>query len=480
MIKDNGIMRRSIAGLAMMTLVVLTGTARAQTHVPIQVDVDHASFAYDGKQDLVEVYLAFEAADLRYQRADVGYHARLPVNISMLKNADAILPGSEPEAVWVDTLALNFMVPDTSAIVSGQHFVHQERTLIAPGVYQLRVVIPGDAGSQRPEVMLQRDVTIPDYSASELVRLSDLMLSTAIEPSKDKSDPFYKNGLVIRPNANQLFGSGLDRVFYYTEAYNLPGALEGEYTLLVYIAEANLPQPLPNLERRTKRSVRSPDVIVGQFDVSALPSGSYFLRVAILNAQNEALAEQSRKFFVYNPDVARKKPAYAGIEFENSAYAKMSEDDLDRSLKHIAIIESKQERQRLDNLKDLDARRRFLMNFWKKRDPNPATSVNEFKEQFYQRVQYANDRYNSSLMKGWETDRGRTLIKYGTPAAIESHVFDRDFVPHEIWEYNNIPGEGQAKFIFADRGGSGIFELIHSTVSGERKLSNWQDELRKQ
>ena len=119
------------------------------------------------------------------------------------------------------------------------------------------------------------------------------------------------------------------------------------------------------------------------------------------------------------------------------------------------------------------------MTFWNKRDPNPATPVNEFKDEFYQRVQYANDRYTTRGMEGWETDRGRILVKYGLPTNIEPHLFDRGVRPHEIWEYNNIPGEGQAQFIFADRNGFGEFELIHSTVAGERRLANWQEELRR-
>jgi hypothetical protein len=48
-----------------------------------------------------------------------------------------------------------------------------------------------------------------------------------------------------------------------------------------------------------------------------------------------------------------------------------------------------------------------------------------------------------------------------------------------VWEYNNIPGEGQAVFVFADQGNFGLFELIHSTVTGERRLANWMEELRR-
>jgi GWxTD domain-containing protein len=286
--------------------------------------------------------------------------------------------------------------------------------------------------------------------------------------------------LQIRPNANQLFGSGLDNLFYYAEAYQLEGIAndQNEYTLLTYVSEANRPQPVGTLEKRDTRTARNPDVLVGSFDLSELPSGSYFLRMALLNADNEAVAEQARKFFVYNPSVERDQPLALENSFETSEYASMTEEEVARSVEHINIIASETEKRRIRRIEDLNEKRRFLMEFWGKRDPTPGQHVNGFKEEFYQRLQYANDRYSNNRSEGWKTDRGRTILKYGMPSAVEPHLYDRDMEPYELWQYNNIPGEGQAIFVFADRNGFGEFELLHSTVSGEPKLPNWQQELR--
>ncbi|NBW94914.1 MAG: hypothetical protein EBR20_11300, partial [Bacteroidetes bacterium] len=54
-----------------------------------------------------------------------------------------------------------------------------------------------------------------------LVGISDVTLASSIEQSPDRDNVFWKNGLLIRPNANQLFGSGLNTLFYYAEVYNL-------------------------------------------------------------------------------------------------------------------------------------------------------------------------------------------------------------------------------------------------------------------
>jgi len=328
---------------------------------------------------------------------------------------------------------------------------------------------------------MRLDVVVPSFAASDGAVISDLTLATNIQPSDDKESPFYKNGLIVRPNANQLYGQGLTQLFFYAETYNvraIPGIGE-DYTIFSYVAEANVPSPLPGYSRRFERPVRSPDVVVGAFDLKELPSGSYFLRFVILNDENESVAEQSRKFFVYNPAVKRDEPVAVQTPFESSVFATLSEEDIEREMELIELVASDSERSRAKRIRDLDEKRRFLMSFWQVRDPNPNTPGNAFRDEFYQRLQYANERYTASYVEGWKTDRGRVLLKHGLPSAIDPHLYERDSVPYEVWEYNNIPGEGQAVFVFADRSGFGQFDLVHSTVTGETTLPDWRDALRR-
>ena len=451
--------------------------------MPLEIDLDHAAFAYDEGASLLEIYLAIGVASLAFEGDSTGFGARLPLDLTLRRSTDAVLEGTPEEPVWADSVQLAFHVADTSAFEPGQRFVHQLRTSVPPGEYELAVAVPADtassgAGLGRQRLELRRDVVVPDFGG-ERVALSDVTLATAIQRSDDGEGPFYKNGLVISPSADQLYGAGLDDLYYYAEAYNASAIAEdGHYTVYAYVAEANRPQPLPGLEQRNRREARSPDVLVGQFDVSGLPSGSYFLRLALLSEGNEAAVEQARKFFVYNPDV---QVAAAGGEgdFETSPYASMPADEVAQALEHVQPIATTQERRRAERIRDLDEQRRFLRAFWQKRDADPATPANAFKDEFYRRLQYANERYSSRSGEGWQTDRGRVLLKYGPPATVEPHLFDRGMAPHEIWVYNNIPGEGQASFVFADRDQLGTFELLHATVAGERKMADWQRELRR-
>ncbi len=467
--------------VAFVLVVALARGAAGQAAPLVELDLDHASFAYDDDTSLLEVYLAFGAGTLPFEADSTGFRARLPLRMQVLRSTDATLPGTPSDPVWQDSLALTFAVPDTAGFSQGQYFVHQTRVPVPPGEYELRLTLPADAASGRQELQLRRDLLVPDFSAQDLVGLSDITLATTIAPGQDRTDLFYKNGLVIRPNANQLYGQGLNTLFYYAEAYHVDEIAgdDDQYTLLAYVAEANRPQPLPGLQRRSQRQARTPDVLFGTFNLAALPSGSYFLRLAVLDENNESMAEQARKFFVFNPQVEREPVVALETSFETSPYATMSEEELEKGYAHADLVATERERQRARSIQDLDERRRFLMDFWRKRDPNPSTPLNEFREEFYGRLQYANQRYTSGRIEGWKTDRGRVLIKYGTPVQVEPHLYERETKPYEIWQYNNIPGEGQALFVFADLDGFGDFELLHSTVAGERKSISWQDEIRR-
>lgn len=473
------IRRTSVAtALVCLTLPPLCQSVNGQD-LPIQLDMDVASFAYDHSSSLLEVYLAFEAPSLEFVRDEDLFRASLPIELLMRRSTQEGVEGGPDDPVWTDSLNLSFLVPDTAGFVQGQHFLHQVRTAVTPGEYELDVVVPANEVRGRSEVRVRRDVVVPSYTYGNLPAVSDVTLASSIEPSQDRESPFYKNGLVIRPNANQLFGEGLPRLFYYAETYNLDTLPEDEYTLFCYIAEANLANPLPDLSRRLRRPAQSPDVIAGSFEIGELPSGSYFLRMVVLDRDNEAVVEQGRKFFVFNPNVLRDQPVALEGAFETSPFANMAEEDVDREIELIEVISVERERRRARNIRDLDERRRYLLEFWANRDPNPSVQGNSFREEFFQRVQYANDRYTNSFRQGWTTDRGRVLLQHGLPSGIDPHLYERDSIPYEVWDYNNIPGEGQVIFVFADRSGFGQFDLIHSTISGGTTLPNWQQELRR-
>jgi len=101
----------------------------------------------------------------------------------------------------------------------------------------------------------------------------------------------------------------------------------------------------------------------------------------------------------------------------------------------------------------------LVAKFWRQRDPDPATSANQLKEEFYRRVAFADTRFTPATVakSGWETDRGRIYIKYGPPREVHHQFAEQGAPPYEVWFY---PDQDLA-FIFRDKNGSGDFELVN-------------------
>jgi GWxTD domain-containing protein len=120
----------------------------------------------------------------------------------------------------------------------------------------------------------------------------------------------------------------------------------------------------------------------------------------------------------------------------------------------VAYIITDQERKAFLSLSNDEERDAFIEQFWRRRNPNPDSPDNEFREEHYRRIQYANDHFAAGK-PGWKTDRGRIYIQWGAPDSIESHpsggAYQRPIeegggetstFPFEIWHYRYLEGVG--------------------------------------
>src|SRR5215467_9226255 len=120
-----------------------------------------------------------------------------------------------------------------------------------------------------------------------------------------------------------------------------------------------------------------------------------------------------------------------------------------------------EERTMFRGLTSNEDRDRFIERFWKRRDPTPGTPENEFKEEHYRRIAYANIHFASAIA-GWKTDRGRIYITYGPPDEKESHPNGNKTspVPFEQWLYHFIDGVGTNVVIeFVDPNNTGEYRM---------------------
>ena len=121
----------------------------------------------------------------------------------------------------------------------------------------------------------------------------------------------------------------------------------------------------------------------------------------------------------------------------------------------VPYIITDDERRVFLSLANDEEREAFIENFWLRRNPNPDSPENEFREEHYRRIQYANDHYAAGK-PGWKSDRGHIYIAFGAPDSIDSHpsggMYERppeegggetSTFPFEIWHYRYIEGIGE-------------------------------------
>src|SRR5262245_38080519 len=139
----------------------------------------------------------------------------------------------------------------------------------------------------------------------------------------------------------------------------------------------------------------------------------------------------------------------------------------------VVYIITDEERQAWKRLATDEEREQFIEQFWLRRDPTPDTAENEFKEEHYRRIAYANERYASGI-PGWKADRGRIYITFGPPDEIESHPSGGSYerppeegggttstYPFEQWRYRWIEGIGTDI----------IIEFVDPTMTGEYRMT---------
>jgi GWxTD domain-containing protein len=150
----------------------------------------------------------------------------------------------------------------------------------------------------------------------------------------------------------------------------------------------------------------------------------------------------------------------------------LSAEDINWLKKDVAYIITDEERKAFMHLSNEEEREQFIESFWDRRNPNPDSEDNEFKDEHYRRIEYANEHFPAGK-PGWMTDRGRIYIVYGPPDEIESHPSGGSYnrpleegggntstYPFEDWRYRYIEGIGQEVIIeFVDDCMCGNYEM---------------------
>jgi GWxTD domain-containing protein len=434
----------------------------------IRLDLDLAEFRYNDSTSLWEMYYVFPDTTLNYIYSDGKYIGEMFFRVEIIDNmtnetvaGDSWIISSESDSPVKefknDLLGQkNFLIP------KGQHTFKLD----------LRDVNDTTTYANKEFVIVSKD--FPD----DQISMSHIQLAQQIERETSEnsywSQNFLKNFLYVIPNPRQEFIGEQPVVYTYTEIYNADKVAPEGMKLVYEFADATS-RPIARIEKE-KSSFANAIVETMSIPIEALPTGVYMLNLKVLYPKDNPTDSiiNSKKIYVLNPNNPAILDAFfvESQSFEQSEFATMNQEQIETEFRQIQYIIEEYEKELYNATETLEAKQKFLYRFWNSRNPDTTQVVNAVREEYRDRIKYANKNFSYGLMKeGWTTERGRVYLMYGPPTEIDRHPLNNTLRAYEIWFYAEIGGG--IHFYFVDVQNIRNYILVHSTAPGERRNENW-------
>ena len=435
----------------------------AQSH--IKFDFDYAQFKYDSTSNYLEIYYSFVFSDNKQKSEEQDSMINVKMHIQIQnKETDELIVNKD----W----GLNKKIKNSTDNLDSKVVLGVVEFKLKKGSYNLDVRIEDmDDESYIKEFSENLVVTPIDRKS---LAVSNIELATRIiNENADKNSIFYKNTLEVFPNPSIIYTEQTPVLFYYSELYNIDLYKEKP----IYLSK-KLFDSKNNLVYESSKEVKTDlgsIVDVGVVNLKKYATDSYTLALSLGQKESNTQYSSAKKFFLINPGVKIVQNTAPINDYVKSEFGVLENEECDDLFDKSKFLAQKFEKDEYEKMTNVNQKREFLFNFWKKRDDNPETSENEFKRIYLDRVDFANARYKTMFSPGYKTDMGRVTLLYGQADEVNRFPNETNTKPYETWHYNSI--EGGVIFIFADQTGYNNYELIHSTKRGELQDPNWMNRI---
>lgn len=349
------------------------------------------------------------------------------------------------------------------------------RFSLNPGRYDLEVVLQ-DAYQADNKKTIRRSIELSDMQD---IYLTEPQLLRQFR-QEDGTTAFHKNGLFLEPLPSLFYDRGSEKLILYAEIYHANKRIAGPTFLMRYIIE----EELPGGQRRIwgsgnqRRQPKSIDAFMAQTDIRQMGSGNYLITLEVRNNDNELLAERKLSFQRSNPLYQMPEEQITSEMVNREFVQRLSNQELEFALRAISPLVIKgSEPEMLQSIlqsKDPEGMRFFLFRHFVRQDAN---NPEEAYKRYMEVAKAVDTKFHSGFRYGFETDRGRTFIRYGKPDDLIRVEDEPSAPPYEIWVYYNFPATNQrnVKFLFYNPTLAGEdFLMLHSTARGEINNPRWE------
>lgn len=380
------------------------------------------TFTEDGTQRIVRVYVQMLNDDVTFVNADTCYLAEVQIDVYITNsNQEFVFNRTFTEEI----VAKTFEETNSRKIVN----VFSTEIPLDSGRYESVVtVLDKNTGKQ-----INRKVffKLPSLSKLPFLVSEILMFDEFEEDSTGRITTFT-------PNLTGNFSSGSRFVYLHFDTYI---------------------RDMENDSLRIRYVIRDANNYINQKNEYVLQGNNFRKHFIRLSRHQFERARYSIEVIVTLGKYQYKVDKFFSFFWTISPN---SPQDLDLAMRQLEYIADR------DSInfylkQGLDAKKKYFEKFWKEMDPNPETNKNELMDEYYRRVNYANQSFSSMSQEGWLTDMGRIFIKFGQPDDIERHPFEMNTYPYEIWRYYSL----RKVFLFIDRLGFGDYYLHPSYLDEE-------------
>jgi len=388
------------------TLYVQTGAKYFQ---------DFLNFMDDNGQSRVDIFIQVPFAAVQFERTSKGFEGGYSVTVSIYMEDGETL---YLEKLWNEKISVKSFGESSAK----ENFNLSYRSFkLTPGKYFIKTTVT-DRDSRR-EYFSKNYYTIKDFSIKPSI--SDIMLIAQMTKVEGNNKIVPNVSRNVSENKNEI------NIFFeiYSDSltdYNIDYIVTNKDNKILY-------------ESSGKQSINEgiTQIFYTISDSTLFNIGNYILTVRLKDNNADILASTSKTFF----------SRWVGLPATVA--------NIDEAIDQLIYIANPDEIDYMENGKDEEEKSKRFLEYWKSKDPSPGNDENEVFQEYFGRVNFANEQF-SHYREGWQTDRGMVFIILGPPNNVDRHPFEYDSKPYEIWQYYEI----NRSFTFLDETGFGDYRLI--------------------
>lgn len=388
------------------TLYVQTGAMYFQ---------DFLNFMDDNGQSRVDIFIQVPFAAVQFERTSRGFEGGYSVTVSIYMEDGETL---YLEKLWNEKISSKSFKESSAK----ENFNLSYRSFkLTPGKYFIKTTVT-DRDS-RKEYFSSNYYNVKDFSLKPSI--SDIMFIAQMTNVEGKNK--------IVPNVSRNVSEIKKEINIFFEIYS-DSSTDYNINYLVTNKDKKILYDYSGKQSITESKTQ---VFYAISDTSLLSLGNYTLTIRLKDSSDNILASTSRTFY----------SRWVGLP--------ATVDNIDEAIDQLIYIANPDEIDYMENGEDEEEKTKRFLEYWKSKDPSPGNNENEVFQEYYGRVNFANEQF-SHYREGWQSDRGMVFIILGPPNNVDRHPFEYDSKPYEIWEYYEL----NRSFTFIDETGFGDYRLI--------------------